>query len=132
MQFKGCDLIRITETWWYSAHSWSAATDGYRLFRKDSDGEELPFEARAAGMHELCLRTDKEPAESQVMSSRQTSMVTVVVAVCYRPPLQIKRWSLQTNSPENPWIIVLQKLVNILASFLSFNIHLWKETLTLI
>lgn len=64
--------------------------DGYRLFRKDSDGEELPFEARAAGMHELCLRTDEEPAESQVMSSRRTSMVTVV-AVCYRLRVQKKR-----------------------------------------
>lgn len=82
LQLKGCDLIRVTETWWDSRHSWSAAMDGYRLFRKDSDGEELPFEVRAAGMHELCLRMDEEPAESQV---------TVVVAVCYRAPVQKKR-----------------------------------------
>lgn len=65
--------------------------DGYRLFRKDSDGEELPFVARAAGICELCLRMDGEPAESQVRSSRQTSMVTVVVAVCSSPPVQKKR-----------------------------------------
>lgn len=75
LQFKGCDLIMITETWGNSSHSWSAAMDGYRLFRKDSYGEELPFEARAAGMHELSLRMDEEPAESQVTSSRPTSMV---------------------------------------------------------
>lgn len=64
--------------------------DGYRLFRKDSDGEELPFEGRAAGMHELSFRMDEEPAESQVTSSRLTSMVPVVAAVCYRPPVQKK------------------------------------------
>lgn len=44
--------------------------DGYRLFRKDSDGEELPFEARAAGMHEFSLRTDEKPAESQVTADQ--------------------------------------------------------------
>lgn len=64
--------------------------DRYRPFRKDSDGEELPFEERAAGMHEFSLRMDEEPAESQVTSSRQTSMVPVVVGVCYRPPVQKK------------------------------------------
>lgn len=77
-------------------------------------------------MHELCLRVHEEPAESQVTSSRQTSRVTVVVAVCYRPPVRKRdRWDLlQTKSPEDLWIIVSQKIVHLLASFLSFNIHL--------
>ena len=29
------DLVAITETWWDHSHDWSAAMDGYKLFRKD-------------------------------------------------------------------------------------------------
>jgi len=29
------DLVAITQTWWDRSHSWSAAMDGYKLFRKD-------------------------------------------------------------------------------------------------
>ena len=29
------DLVAITETWWDHFHDWSAAMDGYKLFRKD-------------------------------------------------------------------------------------------------
>jgi len=28
------DLIATTETWWDASHDWSAAVDGYKLFRK--------------------------------------------------------------------------------------------------
>ena len=29
------DLVAITETWWDHSHDWSAAMDGYKLFRRD-------------------------------------------------------------------------------------------------
>ena len=32
------DLVAITETWWDCSHDWSAAVDGYKLFRKDRQG----------------------------------------------------------------------------------------------
>ena len=32
------DLVAITETWWDHSHDWSAAMDGYKLFRKDRQG----------------------------------------------------------------------------------------------
>ena len=32
------DLVAITETWWEHSHDWSAAMDGYKLFRKDRQG----------------------------------------------------------------------------------------------
>ena len=34
----GNDLVAITETWWDHSHDWSAAMDGYKLFRKDRQG----------------------------------------------------------------------------------------------
>ena len=29
------DVVNITETWWDDSHNWSAAMDGYKLFRMD-------------------------------------------------------------------------------------------------
>ena len=43
------DLVAITETWWDRYHDWSAAMDGYKLFRKDKQGR------RGGGMA-LCFR----------------------------------------------------------------------------
>ena len=37
-QQKICDIVTITETWWDDLHDWSAARDGYKLFRRDRQG----------------------------------------------------------------------------------------------
>ncbi|GAB0182504.1 cAMP-dependent protein kinase inhibitor alpha [Grus japonensis] len=36
MLLESYDLVAITETWWDESHDWSAAINGYRLFRRDS------------------------------------------------------------------------------------------------
>ena len=38
VQQANYDLVAITETWWDHSHDWSAAMDGYKLFRKDRQG----------------------------------------------------------------------------------------------
>ena len=38
VQRERYDLVAITETWWGDSHDWSAAMDGYRLFRRDRRG----------------------------------------------------------------------------------------------
>lgn len=54
-------------------------------------GRSCPLCVRAAGMHELCLATDEEPAESLwVRTGELTNMVDIVVGVCYKPPNQEK------------------------------------------
>ncbi|KAJ7415620.1 hypothetical protein BTVI_37812 [Pitangus sulphuratus] len=35
VQQESYDMVAITETWWDDSHDWSAAMDGYKLFRKD-------------------------------------------------------------------------------------------------
>ncbi|GAB0210294.1 maestro heat-like repeat-containing protein family member 7 [Grus japonensis] len=35
MLLESYDLVAITETWWAESHDWSAAIDGYNLFRRD-------------------------------------------------------------------------------------------------
>ncbi|KAK4825828.1 LOW QUALITY PROTEIN: hypothetical protein QYF61_002951 [Mycteria americana] len=38
MQLENYDIVAITETWWDDSHNWSAALDGYKLFRRDRQG----------------------------------------------------------------------------------------------
>ncbi|PKU35646.1 egf-like repeat and discoidin i-like domain-containing protein 3 [Limosa lapponica baueri] len=35
VQQESYDVVTITETWWDNLHDWSAAMDGYKLFRRD-------------------------------------------------------------------------------------------------
>ncbi|KAJ7424170.1 hypothetical protein BTVI_07462 [Pitangus sulphuratus] len=52
-QQESYDEVAITETWWDDSHDWSAAMDGYKLFRKDrppnqdDDGDELFYKQLA-------------------------------------------------------------------------------------
>lgn len=58
----------------------------------------------SAGMHELCLGVDEEPAKSlRVVTSGQTTMVHVV-GVCYRPP-DPGKWVMgpSSHSWNKPW-----------------------------
>ncbi|PKU46846.1 nipped-b-like protein [Limosa lapponica baueri] len=38
VQQENYDIVTITETWWDDTHNWSAALDGYKLFRRDRPG----------------------------------------------------------------------------------------------
>ncbi|KAK4831126.1 hypothetical protein QYF61_015429 [Mycteria americana] len=38
VQRENYDMVAITETWWDDSHNWSAAMDGYKLFRRDGQG----------------------------------------------------------------------------------------------
>ncbi|KAF4804122.1 hypothetical protein TURU_010492 [Turdus rufiventris] len=39
VQQQSCDVVAIAETWWEVSHSWSAALDGCKLFRRDRKRE---------------------------------------------------------------------------------------------
>ncbi|KAK4828051.1 hypothetical protein QYF61_023089 [Mycteria americana] len=49
VQQDSYDLVTITEKWWGDLHKWSAAMDGYKLFRRDRQGR------RGSGVA-LCVR----------------------------------------------------------------------------
>ena len=38
VQQDSYDLVAIMETWWDDSRDWSAAVDGYKLFRRDRQG----------------------------------------------------------------------------------------------
>ncbi|KAK4828839.1 hypothetical protein QYF61_000896 [Mycteria americana] len=67
------DMVAITETWWDDSHNWSAAMDGYKLFRRDS----------------LELDDGDDRVECLWVRIRgKANKADIVVGVCYRPPNQ--------------------------------------------
>ncbi|MCQ4078480.1 endonuclease/exonuclease/phosphatase family protein [Klebsiella pneumoniae] len=85
------DLVAITETWWDCSHDWSAAMDGYKLFRRDRQG-------RRGGGVALYVResfsateivTGDDNIESLWVKIRgRADKADILVGVCYRPPNQ--------------------------------------------
>ena len=88
---RGYDLVAITETWWDHCHEWSAAMDGYKLFRKDRQGR------RGGGMAlyvKECFEvtefmTGDDKVESLWVKIRgRADKADILVGVCYRLPNQ--------------------------------------------
>ena len=102
VQQANYDLVAIMEMWWDCFHDWSAAVDGYKLFKRDRQG-------RRDGGVALCVRecfdvvglgAGNDKVESLWVRIRgRANKMDILVGVCYRPPSEdeeIKRRS--TNS----------------------------------
>ncbi|KAK4821712.1 hypothetical protein QYF61_027784 [Mycteria americana] len=85
------DMVAITETWWGDLHNWSAAMDGYKLFRRDRRGR------RGGGvalyvkecLDSLELDDGDDRVECLWVRIRgKANKADIVVGVCYRPPNQ--------------------------------------------
>ncbi|KAK4831824.1 hypothetical protein QYF61_019347 [Mycteria americana] len=85
------DMVAIMETWWDDSHNWSAAMDGYKLFRRDRRG-------RRGGGVALYVRECLDSLELDDGDDRveclwvrirgKANKADIVVGVCYRPPNQ--------------------------------------------
>ncbi|KAK4831120.1 hypothetical protein QYF61_015423 [Mycteria americana] len=85
------DMVTITETWWDDSHNWSAAMDGYKLFRRDR-------QAKRGGGVALYVRECLDSLELDDGDDRveclwvrirgKANKADIVVGVCYRPPNQ--------------------------------------------
>ncbi|GAB0190587.1 mitochondrial enolase superfamily member 1 [Grus japonensis] len=62
------DLVAITETWWDESNDWSAAINGYRLFRRDRRGRRgrrvALYIKKCIDCEELSLKNSHEQVES--------------------------------------------------------------------
>ncbi|PKU36576.1 mitochondrial fission process protein 1 [Limosa lapponica baueri] len=56
VRHESYDVVAITETWWDKSNDWSAAMEGYKLFRRDRQG-------RRGGGVALYVREDYECVE---------------------------------------------------------------------
>ncbi|KAK4831229.1 hypothetical protein QYF61_016327 [Mycteria americana] len=85
------DMVAIMEIWWDDSHNWSAAMDGYKLFRRDRRG-------RRGGGVALYVRECLDSLELDdgydrveclwVRIRGKANKADIVVGVCYRPPNQ--------------------------------------------
>ncbi|KAM9591180.1 uncharacterized protein ACIBXB_006077 isoform 1-T3 [Morphnus guianensis] len=93
VQQDSYDLVAITETWWDNSHDWSAAMDGYKLFRRDRQG-------RRGGGVALYVREcfdctelhdcDDKVERLWVRMRGKANKADIVLGVCYRPPDQVE------------------------------------------
>ncbi|KAK4823371.1 hypothetical protein QYF61_001719 [Mycteria americana] len=91
VQQENYDIVAITETWWDDSHNWSAAMDGYKLFRRDRQGR------RGGGValyvrecfDRLELNDGDDRVECLWVRIRgKAKKADIMVGVCYRPPNQ--------------------------------------------
>ncbi|GAB0210070.1 hypothetical protein GRJ2_003472800 [Grus japonensis] len=84
------DLFTITVTGWDRSHEWSAAIDGYRLFRRDRQGRRgggvALYIKKWIDCEELSLKNSHEQVESLWVRIRDRgNKGNLVVSVYYRP-----------------------------------------------
>ena len=79
------DLVAITETWWDHCHDWSAAVDGYKLFRKDRQGRRCGgvalYVKECFEVTELMTRDDKVESLWVKITGR-ADKADILVGVC--------------------------------------------------
>ncbi|KAK4812337.1 hypothetical protein QYF61_017114 [Mycteria americana] len=85
------DMVAIMETWWDDSHNWSAAMDGYKLFRRDTQGTRgggVALYVREC-LDSLELDDGDNKVECLWIRIRgKANKADIVVGVCYRPPNQ--------------------------------------------
>ncbi|KAK4824986.1 hypothetical protein QYF61_022512 [Mycteria americana] len=91
MLLESYDLVAITETWWDESHDWSAAIDGYRLFRRGRQGRRgrgiALYIKKWIECEDLSLKNSHEQVESLWVRIRNRgNKGNLVVGVYYRPP----------------------------------------------
>ncbi|GAB0203947.1 hypothetical protein GRJ2_002860300 [Grus japonensis] len=89
MQLENYDIVAITETWWDDSHNWSAAMDGYKLFRRDRQGRRGSEVALYVRECFDCLELDNGDDRVECLWLRirgKANKADIMVGVCHRPP----------------------------------------------
>ncbi|GAB0187131.1 hypothetical protein GRJ2_001178400 [Grus japonensis] len=95
VQQENYDIVAITETWWDDSHNWSAAMDGYKLFRREQQGRRGDGVALYVRESFDCLELDDDDDDDRVEClwvriQRKANKADIMVGVCCRPPNQDK------------------------------------------
>ena len=91
VQQDSYDLVTITETWWDDSHDWSAAMDGYKLFRRDRQGRRGGGVALYVRECFVCVELGNYDDKVKCLWVRmrgKANKADILLGVCYRPPNQ--------------------------------------------
>ncbi|GAB0183989.1 hypothetical protein GRJ2_000864200 [Grus japonensis] len=91
VQQDSYDLVAITETWWDDSHDWSAAMDGYKLFRGDGQGRRGGGAALYVRECFDCIELNNCGDKVECLWVRmrgRAHKADILLGVCYRPPNQ--------------------------------------------
>ena len=91
VQLENYDIDAITETWWDDSRKWRAATDSYRLFRRDMQGRKGDGVALYVRECFDCLELDDGNDRVECLWARirgKASKAGIMLGICCRPPNQ--------------------------------------------
>ncbi|KAF4796229.1 hypothetical protein TURU_086123 [Turdus rufiventris] len=109
------DVVTIMEMWWDNSHSWSAALDGYKLFRRDrkwgrSGGVALYI---MEAFDTMGIETNDNEVECLwVRIKGKVNKVDILLGVCYCPPNQEEEmdnlfYKQLTNGSGSPTLVIV-------------------------
>ncbi|KAK4820564.1 hypothetical protein QYF61_001627 [Mycteria americana] len=88
VQQASYDLVTLTETWWDDSHDWSAAMDGYKLFRRDRQGRRGGGWLCLLGECFHCVELSDYDDKVECLWVRmrgKANKADILLGVCYRP-----------------------------------------------
>ncbi|GAB0175367.1 hypothetical protein GRJ2_000001900 [Grus japonensis] len=91
VQQENHDIISIMETWWDDSHNWSAAVNGYKLFRRERQGRRGSDVALYVKECFDCLELNDGDDSIECLWVRirgKANKADIMEGVCYRPPNQ--------------------------------------------
>jgi len=91
VQQENYDIVAIMETWWDYSHNWSAAMDGYKLFRRDRQRRKNTGVTLYVRECFNCPEFDDGNDSVEYLCVRvrgKANKADIVVGVYYRPPNQ--------------------------------------------
>ncbi|PKU31519.1 rna-directed dna polymerase from mobile element jockey- hypothetical protein [Limosa lapponica baueri] len=97
-QSESYDIIGITETCWDNSHNWRIMTDGYRLYRKDSQGRKGGLVVLYVKENLECIEVNYSkcgrPIECLWVKIRGVAFRgNLTLVICYLPPNQHEKAS---------------------------------------
>jgi len=93
VQQDSYDLGAITETWWDDFHDWSAAMDGYKLFRRDRQGKRGSEVALYVEYCFDCIELNNSDDKVEclwVKMKGKANKAEILLGVYYRSPTQVE------------------------------------------